>query len=426
MTDRIAARLAEAQAAGQAVGQAAGQAAGQSADGYRWHEDEPAASPARIGEARTQVLTETHFPCGQCGASLTFAVGTESLQCDYCGHTNRIERGREPLVELDLHAALEQLQRHKGGTEDAATIRCPNCAARFALGADIHAGECPFCGTEVVTATAESRPIEPKGVLPFSITDDQARESYRAWLKGLWFAPNKLKEYARDDTSLNGVYVPYWTYDSDTATRYRGERGDVYFVTQRYTTTQNGRRVTRTRQVPKIRWRPASGRTARHFDDVLIGATRTLPRKITDWLAPWDLDNLVPYREDYLSGFSSEVYQVDLDEGFGHARQAMDKVIRTDVRRSIGGDQQRIHDLQTRHSDTTFKHVLLPLWSAAFQFRGETYRFVVNGRSGKVRGERPWSVVKIALAVLLALVIAIPLLFALTAVQGGGMPRVGY
>ena len=124
--------------------------------------------------------------------------------------------------------------------------------------------------------------------------------------------------------SLRGVYVPYWTYDSDTATSYAGERGDVYFVTERYTTVENGRTVVRTRQVPRIRWSPASGRTARHFDDVLVGATRTLPRKITDWLAPWDLDNLVPYREDYLAGFSSEVYQVDLDEGFNHAQKLMD------------------------------------------------------------------------------------------------------
>jgi len=57
--------------------------------------------------------------------------------------------------------------------------------------------------------------------------------------------------------------------------------------------------------------------------------------------------------------------------------------------------------MQTQHSDTTFKHVLLPLWSAAFQFRDKTYRFVVNGRNGKTRGERPYSIIKIACAVVI-------------------------
>ena len=214
-----------------------------------------------------------------------------------------------------------------------------------------------------------------------------------------------------DDTPLNGVYVPYWTYDSDTLTGYRGERGDVYYVKQSYTVVENGRRVRRTRSVPKVRWTPVSGRTSRHFDDVLIGATRTLPRKITDWLEPWDLEALEPYTEEYLSGFSSEVYQVNLDEGFNHAQARMEQVIRRDVERAIGGDQQRIHQMQTRHSETTFKHVLLPLWTAAFQFRGETYRFVVNGRSGKTRGERPYSWVKIALATLCGLVLLAGALF---------------
>lgn len=363
-----------------------------------------------MGEGTTRDLTERRFPCGQCGASLHYAIGTDSLSCQYCGHLNDIDSVGEPIVELDLHTALHALEQAETRSADSEIIVCPNCAASFALEAHIHAGDCPFCGTSVVTETAHRRPIKPKGLLPFAVTADQARESYRTWLKGLWFAPSALKEFARDDAQLNGVYIPYWTYDSDTATAYRGERGDVYYVTRRYSTVVNGRRVTRTRREPRIRWRSVSGRTARHFDDVLVGATRTLPRKITDWLAPWDLDKLVPYQEEYLSGFSSEVYQVDLDEGFNHAQRIMENVIRGDVRRSIGGDQQRIHSLRTQHSDTTFKHVLLPVWSAGFTFRDKSYRFVVNGRNGKVRGERPWSVVKIALAVIAVLIIAIPLL----------------
>lgn len=362
---------------------------------YDWSED---TSAERIGEATTRALTEKRFPCAKCGAALNYSVGTQSLECQYCGHQNSITRGEARITELDFHSALRQLQTSAAVAATEKEISCNNCAAHFSLDAHIHAGECPFCGTSVVTETSKAKLIKPKGLLPFSITAEQARESYKQWLGRRWFAPNALKKYARSDTNLNGVYIPYWTYDSDTTTSYQGQRGEVYYVTQRYTTTQNGRRVTRTRQVPKVRWYPASGRTTRHFDDVLVGATRTLPRKVTDWLAPWDLHNLEPYTEDYLAGFSSEVYQVDLDEGFEIAQTTMDKVVRDDVRRAIGGDQQRIQKLSTRHSDTTFKHVLLPLWTAGFQFRGKTYRFVVNGRTGKVRGERPYSIIKIAIA----------------------------
>ncbi|MFK7858970.1 MAG: hypothetical protein AB8B64_09120 [Granulosicoccus sp.] len=389
---------------------------------YRWKDDDE----SMVGEATTRSLTEKRFPCAQCGAVLNYAIGSQSLECGYCGHRNAIALSNVQLEELDLHRALEKLQESASLTPQENGISCPNCAAHFELDTHIHAGECPFCGTDVVTDTSHAKPIKPKGVLPFSITAEQAGESYRQWLGKRWFAPNALKKYARSDAELNGVYVPYWTYDSDTATAYRGQRGEVYYVTQRYTTTQNGRTVTRTRQVPKVRWYPASGRTSRHFDDVLVGATKTLPRKITDWLAPWDLQNLEPYTEDYLAGFSSEVYQVDLDEGFTIAQATMDKVIRGDVKRAIGGDQQRIQQLSTKHSDTTFKHVLLPLWIAGFQFRGKTYRFVVNGRTGKVRGERPYSIIKIALAAVAAIAIAAALLLVVSSSQGMSPSRGGF
>ncbi len=353
-----------------------------------------------VGEATTRALTETRFPCQQCGAMLRYSIGTHSLECEYCGHLNRIVDKHVQIEELDFHAALRRLQTSRHVPPETNIIHCPNCAAQFALDAHIHSGECPFCSTTVVTSTSKAKPIKPRGLLPFKINAQQAKQSYTKWLGNLWFAPGELKKFARDDTPLNGVYIPYWTYDSDTVTAYEGERGDVYYVTRVVTATVNGRRVRRRQQVPKIRWTRISGRTSRHFDDVLVGATKTLPRKITDWLEPWDLENLVPYTEEYLSGFSSEVYQVELDQGFNHAQSNMDRIIRHDVNSAIGGDQQRIHRLQTHHSDTTFKHVLLPLWSAAFQYRGKTFRFVVNGRTGKVRGERPYSAFKIALAAL--------------------------
>ncbi len=83
----------------------------------------------------------------------------------------------------------------------------------------------------------------------------------------------------------------------------------------------------------------------------------------------------------------------------------MDRVIERDVRFDIGGDRQRISNIDTNLSDVTFKHVLLPVWMAAYKYRGKTYRFVVNGQSGRVQGERPYSAWKIAAAVSLGLVL---------------------
>ena len=87
-------------------------------------------------------------------------------------------------------------------------------------------------------------------------------------------------------------------------------------------------------------------------------------------------------------------------------------MIARDVRRDIGGDVQQIQAMDTDHSNETFKHILLPVWLAAYKYNGKSYRFVVNGQSGRVQGDRPWSVWKIAAAVILALIAAAVLLLA--------------
>lgn len=356
---------------------------------------------AEISETQEQ---QQHFPCEECGADLTYQPGTQTLQCVYCGHQNAIQVSTVKIQEYHFTEALRAIQQLKlRPLDNTQVIKCPNCAAVFELKQNRHAGDCPFCGTPVVTGTTQTRLFQPKSLLPFLITEKDARAAFDKWLGGLWFAPSALKDKATRDDKLLGIYVPFWTYDSHTDTFYRGERGTVYYEQQIVTVTVNGQTRQQIQNVPRIRWTPVSGRVRLFFDDVLVGATRTLPRAILDRLEPWDLPNLVPYNESYLSGFQSEIYQVDLDEGFEQARDIMDDRIRSAVNSDIGGDQQRIHNLETQHSATTFKHLLLPVWSAAFRYNGETYRFVINGRNGKTQGERPYSKVKIFFAALLGI-----------------------
>lgn len=345
---------------------------------------------------------ESHrFPCKQCGADYRFDPGQGRLICDHCNDETEIEGDGRPslLRELDFHVAIDAELPHADMVDDVEEIRiskCPNCAAEVEFDATNHATECPFCATPVVTDTGTHRHIKPRGVLPFSLDENTARTAMSDWLGRLWFAPGGLRNYARKGRKMQGIYVPYWTFDADTKSRYSGERGTVYYETR--TVTRDGKRVQQ--RVQKTRWSHVSGRVARWFDDILVLASRSLPKRFTDALEPWDLSALEPYRPEYLAGFRAEGYAVELVEGYGEARQHMQRVIERDVKFDIGGDRQRIHDVDTSVRDVTFKHVLLPVWLAAYKYRGKTYRFVVNGRTGRVQGERPWSIWKITFAII--------------------------
>jgi len=348
--------------------------------------------------------SEHRFPCDACGSDLLYAPEAGQLVCDHCGNSAPIEGTGlhlNPIAELDLAKGL-RADLPATEMEETRTTSCPNCAAEVAFDAGKHATECPFCATPVVVDTGTNRHIKPRAVLPFALTEDSARDAVKDWLGSLWFAPNGVQDYARKGRRMQGIYVPYWTYDADTRSSYSGERGTVYYVTE--TVIRDGKREQV--QVAKIRWRPASGRVARFFDDVLVLASTSLPKKYTDALEPWDLSALEPYAPEYLAGFRAEAYAVSLEDGFAEARSYMDRIIERDVKFDIGGDRQRVHSIDTRLSGLTFKHILLPVWLAAYKYRGKTYRFVVNGRTGRVQGERPYSAIKITIAVILGVIAA--------------------
>jgi hypothetical protein len=84
----------------------------------------------------------------------------------------------------------------------------------------------------------------------------------------------------------------------------------------------------------------------------------------------------------------------------------MRAALQSDVAADIGGDLQRIERMEIRHREPTFKHILLPAWLGAFRYGGKAYRLCVNGRTGLVQGERPYSAWKIAFVVLLVVILA--------------------
>jgi predicted RNA-binding Zn-ribbon protein involved in translation (DUF1610 family) len=353
---------------------------------------------------------QRQFPCKQCGANLQYAPGTRTLVCPYCGTGNAIPQTDQPIEELDFNAYISNLHAAEP-THEILTVKCNSCGAESSLPPDVVAQNCPFCGSPIVAEASSKKLIKPRSLLPFRITREQARDAFRQWIRGLWFAPNRLKKNAEADNKLSGIYMPSWTYDSDTDSSYTGMRGDDYWDTETYTAIENGKPVTRTRQVRKTRWYPVSGRVGNRFDDVLVLASRSLPQKYAEALEPWDLRSLVPYSDEYLSGFVCESYQVDLAQGFERARQIMDVTIRQSVCRDIGGDHQRIVSLSTHYSNITFKHLLLPVWLSAYRYHEQVYHFLVNARTGEVQGERPYSWIKITLLVLLIALVGLAIFF---------------
>jgi DNA-directed RNA polymerase subunit RPC12/RpoP len=349
------------------------------------------------------------FLCENCGANMGFDAASGGLACPYCGHKQIIEKTGGAITEKDFYSFLRpDAERLQPMALNAMQVSCETCGATVTFVPPQTAGDCDFCGGKIVAQPKSADPlVAPEGVLPFSVTSQAASGSLKSWINSRWFAPNNLKILAQPD-KVGSVYIPYWTFDAETYSQYTGERGEYYYVTEHY--QENGE--TKSRQVRHTNWFGASGAISRHFDDLYIPATKSLLPDYVKHLS-WEFNELVPYEPAYLAGHKAQTYQVSLEEGFERFKQEASGIIYSDVRHDIGGDEQQVHNVNTDYSNVTFKHLLLPVYAGAYRYNNRVFQIVVNGRTGEVQGERPYSWLKIGcLVVVLLIVLAIILAIA--------------
>lgn len=342
------------------------------------------------------------FPCPGCGADIVFEIGLQQLECPYCGYTREltIDEDAEIIEQdyLDMLARLRDRDQLVKTSTELQELKCHACAGTIVFQGTLTSKDCPYCGTptQIKDAHRLEHRIAVQAVLPFRVDHDRAGAQLKKWVKSQWFAPNSFKKHAFKN-DFNGVYLPFWTFDTMTANRYRGQRGENYTAT--VGTGKNRRTVTRTR------WYPASGAFQRFFDDVLVLGARGFAAHLIHNLEPWPLNDCIPFTEEALAGFAARTYDLELEEGFELAQTQIKHKLREDVRRRIGGDKQRISSIDTKYHAITFKHLLLPMWLMSYRFQEKVYHVTINAVTGEVQGDRPYSWWKITLAVLAVLIV---------------------
>jgi hypothetical protein len=354
-----------------------------------------------------QIAALQKHACPACGAQAEWNPGKQKLVCPFCGTESPyvIDRETGKVVELDLVTALRELPEADRGWQAATrSVQCQSCRAVMVFSADRVGQNCEFCGSPALVDYQEIKsPIRPQGVLPFRVDRNKVRDDIRGWWRSKWFAPGRLARTAMVDT-VHSLYIPYWTFDARVHCPWEAEAGYHYYVNVEGRDSKGNRVV---RQEQRTRWEPAHGEIDHAFDDDPVPGTQGLPMDLLRQVEPFPTQEVVPYDTAFLSGHVVEHYKVVLIEAAERSQQQMHAALERLCAAQVPGDTHRNLRIFPAFSGRTFKHVLVPVWLLAYNYRAKAFQVIVNGYTGKIAGNYPISIWKVLLVLLLIAIVVL-------------------
>ena len=346
-------------------------------------------------------------PCPACGSP---SEGNSRF-CGACSAP--LETPDVPMVVSgDSGSSASALPSH--------TFECSNCGSTVDTSVDKRSYTCPFCDSNFVTEIQFSDDRQrPEFIIGFAITAEQAKEKYFEWLgQNSWFRPGDLAAKATTEKQ-KGVYLPFWHFSMEAFSRWSASIGEYWYRTETYTTRENGKTVTKTRRVRETEWFPLSGQHQRYYYGYLVPATKGISNKESHAIQPFQLSALARYRPYYLAGWMAEEQSIDQAAAISLTHTEFSKRQEREVAAFLPGDTHRSLSVQTEFDTHGSDLILLPVHVLSYRYRDRVYRFLVNGQTGKVVGEKPWSTARItsfviAMVLLLAIAIALIVYFAKT------------
>lgn len=350
---------------------------------------------------RYMKMSENIYYCSNCGGVMEFDVKTQSLKCPNCDTQVNIVNDKKKIIEHEFNKRVAKTIAVE--EKQTSTMECKGCGAKVEVSPDCTATECPYCGSKYVLAEKQEAAIVPDGIVPFKVDKHKVQETFNKWINRRWLAPGKLK-HLYESGKIQGVYIPYWTFDADVVCDYSAEGGKHRKVEVK---KDDGTTETRT----ETDWYNTHGRVKEFFDDVQVRGSKNLKDSLLKGIEPYDTKKqLVSYSPEYLSGYGAECYTVSLEDAHREANSIMETELRELARKDVRKHYDEVRNVRIApdYRDETYKHILIPVYSTAFTYANKNYTVLVNGQTGKIKGSYPKSPIKIGIIVaIIAAIVAL-------------------
>ncbi|BBK00861.1 hypothetical protein Xcc3_21680 [Xanthomonas campestris pv. campestris] len=353
--------------------------------------------------------------CPKCGATdIRPKLGTDLLVCQYCRHTWDGARVEEAygfgagLAELRGTVIASGARNIQADANSLMSFKCSGCGAEVTINTDsAMTARCHWCRHVFGVNEQVANGAVPDAVLPFHIDKQDAVARIRQFVgKRRLFA---LKAFKQQFTPENvvGVYLPYMIVDGNVSASVTGV-GEI--TTRTYTQgTEKNKKTYYDADIYAVK-----RQVQFTVDDLPLESSsergnldsRVTTNNIINTILPFDTKNAVQWNASYLSGFSSERRDSNIEQLRPRLEDQLLSIARAQVERSVSRYDRgvRWEREQLEVHGTRWVSMYLPVWLYSYHQPGRNggllHYIAVNGRTGETMGSVPVQQWKLLLAAL--------------------------
>lgn len=353
--------------------------------------------------------------CPKCGVTdIRPKLGTDLLVCQYCRHTWDGARVEEAygfgagLAELRGTVIASGARNIQADANSLMSFKCSGCGAEVTINTDsAMTARCHWCRHVFGVNEQVANGAVPDAVLPFHIDKQDAVARIRQFVgKRRLFA---LKAFKQQFTPENvvGVYLPYMIVDGNVSASVTGV-GEI--TTRTYTQgTEKNKKTYYDADIYAVK-----RQVQFTVDDLPLESSsergnldsRVTTNNIINTILPFDTKNAVQWNASYLSGFSSERRDSNIEQLRPRLEDQLLSIARAQVERSVSRYDRgvRWEREQLEVHGTRWVSMYLPVWLYSYHQPGRNggllHYIAVNGRTGETMGSVPVQQWKLLLAAL--------------------------
>ena len=328
--------------------------------------------------------TLLEYKCPACGGALSFDASLQKLKCPYCDTEFEVEALRELDQALKQETPSDftwesqpEGQWSEEETENLRAYVCQSCGGEIVGDANTAATRCPYCDNPVVVPGQFAAQLRPDLVVPFQLSKEQAKAALQQHLNKKPLLPKLFKTQNRIE-SIQGIYVPFWLFDTQADATIR------YKATRVHTWSDANYIYTRTSFYSLLR----SGRIA--FDNVPVDGSSKMSNDLMESIEPYDLNQAVDFQTAYLAGYLADKYDVSAED----SKQRANDRIRASTEAAFASTTVGYSSVIPEHTNirlngSRVRYGLLPAWILTTRWQDQIYTFAMNGQTGKMVGNLP-------------------------------------